>query len=92
MNEIKLLNAKVTGKVQGVGFRYFVQSKAEKLGLTGYAKNMPDGSVEIEVEGDEEHIVALLKDIAKGPEKAEVREMTHSIKPHVGKFSTFRVL
>lgn len=52
---------KVTGRVQGVGFRYSTLNEAKKLGLTGYVKNMPDGSVEIEAEGSKDQLDAFVE-------------------------------
>lgn len=49
----------VYGRVQGVGFRYTTQYEAKKLGLTGYAKNLDDGSVEVVACGDEEQVEKL---------------------------------
>ena len=48
------------GRVQGVGFRYYAVQKAKQLGLTGWVKNLYDGSVEMEVEGQEELIDQLI--------------------------------
>lgn len=48
------------GRVQGVGFRYYAVQKANQLGLTGWVKNLYDGSVEMEVEGQEEWIDQLI--------------------------------
>ena len=48
------------GRVQGVGFRYYAVQKANQLGLTGWVKNLYDGSVEMEVEGQEELIYQLI--------------------------------
>ena len=48
------------GRVQGVGFRYYTVQKANQLGLTGWVKNLYDGSVEMEVEGQEELIDQLI--------------------------------
>ena len=48
------------GRVQGVGFRYYAVQKANQLGLTGWGKNLYDGSVEMEVEGQEELIDQLI--------------------------------
>ena len=47
---------KVYGKVQGVGFRYYTHKKANELGLNGFVKNKPDGSVYIEAEGEENNL------------------------------------
>lgn len=48
------------GRVQGVGFRYYALHKATQLALTGWVRNLPDGSVEMEVQGPEEKIDALI--------------------------------
>lgn len=56
----------VKGRVQGVGFRFFSQSTAAMYDLTGYAKNMDNGTVEIEVQGDENKILKFLSNIKKG--------------------------
>lgn len=56
----------VKGRVQGVGFRFFSQSIAAMYDLTGYAKNMDNGTVEIEVQGDENKILKFLSNIKKG--------------------------
>ena len=48
------------GRVQGVGFRYYAVNKANQLGLTGWVKNLPDGTVEMEVQGNEPSIDELI--------------------------------
>lgn len=48
------------GRVQGVGFRYYAANKANQLGLTGWVKNLPDGTVEMEVQGEEPLIDQLI--------------------------------
>lgn len=63
----------VHGNVQGVGFRYNTQREALKLGLTGYAKNLDDGSVEVLACGEEEKVALLLAWLkAGGPRSARV--------------------
>ncbi|WP_235445924.1 acylphosphatase, partial [Gulbenkiania mobilis] len=57
--------------MQGVGFRYWVKSQAKKLDITGYAKNLPDGRVEVVAEGDEEAIDKLLGLLREDPSTAE---------------------
>jgi len=54
------------GRVQGVGFRYFAYRTADRFGLTGYAHNHSDGSVEVQVQGDEDRIAAFLKVVNEG--------------------------
>lgn len=63
----------VTGRVQGVGFRNFVQREARKLGVTGYAKNLADGRVEVMALGADSAVLELIGLVAKGPRWAEVR-------------------
>ena len=49
------------GRVQGVGFRYYAVNKANQLGLTGWVKNLPDGTVEMEVQGEERTYIWIEK-------------------------------
>lgn len=66
----------VTGKVQGVWFRAHTQREAEKLGLTGWVRNLPDGSVEVLACGNEAALVQLESWLRRGPERALVTEVT----------------
>jgi acylphosphatase len=63
---------KVTGVVQGVGFRYFVRNTAAGLGLGGYVRNRPDGAVEVVAEGDRQAMSAFLAELKVGPRHASV--------------------
>jgi acylphosphatase len=65
-------HANIKGMVQGVGFRYFTQRAASRLGLTGWVRNMPDGTVEIEAEGDKEALDRFLSELQSGPNFARV--------------------
>jgi len=65
----------VEGLVQGVGFRWFVARKAETLGLRGYAKNLYNGNVEIEVSGERSLVEELIKDVKVGPRSAQVTNL-----------------
>lgn len=66
----------VHGMVQGVGFRYTTQHEAQKLGLTGYARNLDDGSVEVVACGDSERVEQLLAWLkAGGPRSARVEKV-----------------
>lgn len=62
----------VQGMVQGVGFRYFVYSRAVRAGLEGYVQNLYNGEVEIEVEGDRSLIEELIKEVKIGPRASGV--------------------
>ena len=67
---------RVSGKVQGVGFRYFASRVARQLGVTGYAKNLRDGSVEIYAFGTAGMLAALHKELQRGPRSAAVSNVT----------------
>ena len=66
------LHAVVHGDVQGVGFRYFVQRKAQQLGLTGWVRNNDDGTVELVAEGGREQLEQLKRALQEGPRMARV--------------------
>jgi len=63
---------RVFGRVQGVGYRYFALRQAELLGVTGFARNQPDGSVEVVAEGLEDSLSALEEQLREGPGFAAV--------------------
>jgi acylphosphatase len=66
------VRAVVRGRVQGVGFRYSARSKAEKFGVTGFARNLPDGAVELEAEGSPSAVDEFLAWSRRGPIGARV--------------------
>jgi len=63
----------IRGSVQGVGFRYFAQQTASALGLTGYARNLDDGSVEVYAAGPPEKLSDFAARLRQGPRWADVR-------------------
>lgn len=69
----------VTGRVQGVGFRNYVQKHALRAGVTGYAKNLADGSVEVHGVGNEEGLKTLSGYVRRGPMLAEVRTIDEQL-------------
>ncbi len=83
------LKAVIRGEVQGVGFRWAVQRKAGELGLTGYAENLPDGSVRVEAEGDPDRLDQLEAFLHQGPQWAEVASVDSERLPATGEFSRF---
>ena len=83
------LKAVVRGEVQGVGFRWAVQSQAGRLGLTGYAENLPDGSVRVEAEGDPGQLDQLEAFLRQGPRWAEVASLDSQRVPATGEFHRF---
>lgn len=62
----------IRGRVQGVGYRYFVVDRARELELAGWAKNLPDGSVEVEAQGPREDLERLADELGQGPSVAHV--------------------
>ena len=81
----------VKGLVQGVGFRYFVERYALTLGLTGFTKNLFDGTVEIEVEGDRSSIEELITFVKVGPRSAHVTDVRLEWREFGHRFTHFEV-
>jgi acylphosphatase len=61
------LTAKVIGRVQGVGFRFYVKTRAEELGITGWVRNLPDGSVQTEAFGPRPDLERFMHYLETGP-------------------------
>jgi acylphosphatase len=65
----------ITGRVQGVGFRYYALREAELLGVTGFACNLPDGAVEVVAEGTDEVLADFEERLREGPGFAQVQNV-----------------
>ena len=83
--------AVVSGRVQGVGYRYFVYQHAKFLDLKGYVKNMMDGDVEVYAEGDKSAIDSLLRKLERGPGFAHVHKIDVQWPEPSGKYTDFNV-
>jgi acylphosphatase len=81
----------VEGMVQGVGFRWFVAERAEELGLQGYVRNMYNGNVEIEAEGDRSLVEEFLKEVKVGPRSARVTNLQLEWKEPQHQFAHFEI-
>jgi acylphosphatase len=81
----------VSGMVQGVGFRYFVQHHARQLGLTGWVRNLPNGDVEIESEGGREFVESLITYARRGPRLAVVSNIDVVWKEPRSQFTSFEI-
>lgn len=81
----------ITGRVQGVGFRNFTQLNAKQLGINGYAKNLPNGTVEVVAEGDKSQLDALVALLKKGPRYARVDSLEIDEHPFTGEYKTFGI-
>lgn len=86
-----LMHARVEGRVQGVGFRYFVLENAIKLDITGWVRNRWDGSVEVLAEGSRKNLESLLLKIQRGPRANTTTKVTEEWKPAAGEFRQFRI-
>jgi acylphosphatase len=85
------LHAVVDGRVQGVGFRYFVLETALPLDLTGWVRNTMDGQVEVVAEGQRVSLEQLLDSLRRGPRSAFVLKVTQEWQPSTGEFTRFDV-
>ncbi|MFP3223111.1 MAG: acylphosphatase [Nitrososphaeria archaeon] len=79
----------VEGLVQGVGYRAFAKRAAEKLGLKGYAENLPDGTVKIIVEGEKDQIEDFIEECKRGPPLSEVENIEVKWEQYKGEFDSF---
>jgi acylphosphatase len=75
MPGIRSFRGLVAGRVQGVGFRYFVRRQAENAGLDGFVRNLADGRVEFLLQGEVDAVDAVIEQIRLGPPHARVREL-----------------
>ncbi len=85
------LHAVVDGRVQGVGFRYFVLEAALPLNLTGWVRNTAEGQVEVVAEGDRKALERLLELLRHGPRAAFVTGVDQEWQPATGEFVRFDV-
>jgi acylphosphatase len=69
------LHVRIVGVVQGVGFRWFVRERARRLGLAGWVRNLPDGSVEVLAAGDRGQLDLLRGELLRGPRGAVVESL-----------------
>ncbi|MBR0103155.1 MAG: acylphosphatase [Selenomonadaceae bacterium] len=79
------------GRVQGVGFRFFVQSNAKAMGITGWVKNMSDGSVTMELQGEAPTVERLIAKIKRGNDWIKVTNYTANDLPVVKGENTFAI-
>lgn len=85
------LDARITGRVHGVGFRYFVFREAQGLGLVGWVANLPDGSVRCVAEGPRDDLESLLALLREGPPASIVEGVSVAWMPPTGAFNAFGV-
>ena len=81
----------VSGDVQGVSYRYFAKTEAQKLGLTGWARNEVDGTVGLVLEGDDQAVEDFIKWARTGSPMAEVEHVEVEEGKYTGEFDKFEV-
>lgn len=81
----------ISGRVQGVGFRFFAERVANQLGIRGYVKNCWDGTVEVYAIGDENSLQEFKRHLAEGPRSARVSNIEESDEPVRKEYSTFMI-
>ncbi len=81
----------ISGRVQGVGFRWFAQNAAEREGVAGWVTNLLDGRVEAFVEGDEEAVTRVERALRSGPPGARVERVTVIEEEASGSLTEFTV-
>jgi acylphosphatase len=85
-------SAIISGEVQWVGFRAFTRSQAFQLGLTGYVKNLPDGTVAVGAEGEASALEAFLEKLQRGPGSARVENVAVTWSEPKGKYVDFCII
>lgn len=89
MNEIRRLAVRITGRVQGVGYRHWAAHRARLIGLTGWIANLPDGSVTAVAEGPRAGLEVWLSDLREGPPLARVESVSPVYTSALGEFTSF---
>jgi len=91
MADLASVQAIVYGHVQGVFFRAFVFTRATQLGLTGYVRNLPGGTVEVNAEGERKQLDQLISYLKVGPPPAKVGKVVTSWSEYSGNYSGFGI-
>jgi len=82
----------IDGTVQGVFFRQFIKTEADKLSVKGLTRNLENGNVEVIAEGDKEALEKLIEICKKGPQFAQIRSLKVEERKYSGDFKEFKVL
>jgi acylphosphatase len=81
----------IAGRVQGVGFRFFAEAQAAVEGVHGYVSNLPDGRVELLIEGDDESVERVERALRRGPAGARVESFVVEAIPPSGRATGFSI-
>lgn len=88
---ISCVKGLVSGRVQGVGFRYFVMCQARSAELSGYVRNLNDGRVEFLLQGPNDTVTRVIEQIHRGPRFSEVLDVTLESLQQTESFEDFRI-
>ncbi len=91
MTDLASVQAIVYGYVQGVFFRAFASRRATGLGLTGYVRNLPGGTVEVQAEGERKQLEELIGYLKVGPPAARVEKVETNWSEYTGSYSRFSI-
>lgn len=91
LDRIQRLHAIISGRVQGVNFRYYTMLRAQELKVSGWVQNLDDGAVEVEAEGNRGQLDALLTYLHQGSPAARVISVNFEWQDGTGEFSDFQV-
>lgn len=86
------VHLEISGRVQGVGFRWFARERARSLGVAGWVRNRADGNVEVAAEGPDESVEALVRELRAGPRGASVSDVRMLGEPGPDLPSPFTIL
>ncbi|MCB9435780.1 MAG: acylphosphatase [Anaerolineales bacterium] len=88
---LQQVHAVVHGRVQGVSFRYYTVLEAERLGIMGWVRNLPDGTVEVTAQGTPDQLQAFAEFLYRGSPAAEVTHVESTTQPLISRFAQFSV-
>jgi acylphosphatase len=91
MSDLAHIEIIVHGEVQGVFFRAFTSRIAKSLGLRGFVRNSPNGTVEVHAEGDRDKLEELANHLHSGPPEALVEKVESKVSDFTGQFTNFEV-
>ena len=91
MPRMKRMHVIISGRVQGVSFRAYTRETAVALKLTGWVRNLHDGSVETVFEGEDKNVESMLAWCRRGPRHAVVSDVDATEEPYTGEFRDFRI-
>ncbi len=91
VENIKTYKVLLSGRVQGVGFRYFTESIADKYSVKGYVNNTPGGKVEVLCQGEEEEVRTFIDEVARGPAFSVITGITKQEVTDNKIYNTFQI-